>query len=186
MNDQHGQLPEGPIWFPKMSRMDSIGAALSQKAGHRLTPNPCPGSTHRGLLEEAIWWQWAKAGTQRRDLLARLAHARSSPAVGRLKWPVPLMHLPGDRRQSPSKGWRVPPLPMHPGGVGMLASPSKKSHSSLTQTGLGSGPRNVLICVQCSDLQPRPPSLWPSPMGLQHCSPSPASSLTVRLLSKTN
>ena len=40
MNGQHGQLPKGPIWFPKMSRMDSVGAALSQKAGHPHTPTP--------------------------------------------------------------------------------------------------------------------------------------------------
>lgn len=60
---------------------------------------------------------------------------------GKAETTVLLMHLPGDRRQSPSKGWRVPPPPIHPGGVRMLASPSGKSHSAVTQAGPGSGPR---------------------------------------------
>lgn len=66
--------------FLKCQGWTVLGAALSQKAGHPCTPNPCPGSTCRGLPEEAI------CDSEPRQVLrggpvTRLAHVWSAPAV---------------------------------------------------------------------------------------------------------
>lgn len=134
-----GSCRRGLIWFPKMSRMDSVRAALSQKAGHPCTLTPARVLPAEDCQKRLACDSRAKAGTQRRDphpLGTRLVFT----CGGKAETTVPLMHLPGDRRQSPSKG----------GGSLLLPSTlvcedacftKRKSHSAVTQAGPGSGPR---------------------------------------------
>lgn len=135
--------------------MDSVRAALSQKAVHPCTPNPAwvlPAEDCQKRLSVTV----SQGRYQRRDPLTR--NVWSLPVVGRLKRQCCSCTCLGTG-DNPFQGWRVPPPPIHPGGVRMLASTKREKPFSSDPGRTGERTKNVLICVQRSDLQPWAPSL---------------------------